>query len=202
MSEQTPQDIDALLLGQTKGLDAGRMNRRSFEIATREWARAGIVCPLLVVCAAHFVLTRQMHAEDTTEHPFIQASAIKSETCLTCHPNKKEGKFVHSAIAMGCEKCHRAISENGKTTITPVATGGELCAMCHDAKRAPVLHVPYREGQCLLCHEPHTSNFPRQVRAETNLLCLSCHVPHSSALPDLLPADVNNDFELCARCHK
>jgi len=116
-----------------------------------------------------------VQAEGTTEHPFIEPSAIKSETCLTCHPDKKEGKFVHSAVAMGCENCHQASSEKGKTAITLVATGGELCAMCHEAKKDPVLHVPYREGQCLICHEPHTSNFPRQARAETNLLCLSCH---------------------------
>lgn len=175
ISEQTRPDVGTLFLGQAIGLNVGKMNRWSFEIAAKEWARAGIVCLLLVVCVAHFVLTRQMHAEDTTEHPLIEPSALKSETCLACHPSKKEGKFVHSAIAMGCEKCHRASSEDGKTTITPVATDGELCAMCHEAKRAPVLHVPYREGQCLICHEPHTSNFPRQVRAETNLLCLSCH---------------------------
>jgi predicted CXXCH cytochrome family protein len=249
-----------------------KIDKQSLETATTKWARISLVLVLLALCAILLVVTRHMQAEDTTEHPFIQPSAIKSETCLTCHPDKKEGRFVHSAVAMGCENCHQASLENGKTTITLVAMGGELCAMCHQAKRDFVLHVPYQGGQCLICHEPHASNFPGQVRAETNLLCLSCHgvnqpdvkvnhetrtvsllggrtltlddyhqavkigldrsgtkghpvtghpisgrdprnkdaalnclschVPHNSALPDLMPADVNNDFELCARCHK
>jgi predicted CXXCH cytochrome family protein len=152
-----------------------KIDKWSLGIAPMEWARPSLKLLMLASWAAVFVGTGQLRAQVTTEHPFIEPSAIKSETCLTCHPDKKEGKFVHSAVAMGCENCHQASSENGKTAITLVATGGELCAMCHEAKKDPVLHVPYREGQCLICHEPHTSNFPRQLRAETNLLCLSCH---------------------------
>jgi predicted CXXCH cytochrome family protein len=114
-------------------------------------------------------------AEETTEHPFIEPQDIKSETCLTCHPDKKEGRFVHSAVTSGCESCHQAASENGKTTITLLATGGELCAMCHEIKQEPVMHGPYKAEQCMICHDPHRSNFPRQLRAETNTLCLSCH---------------------------
>jgi len=114
-------------------------------------------------------------AQVTTEHPFIEPQDIRSETCLTCHPDKKEGKFVHSAVTLGCERCHHAASENGTTTITPVAAGGELCAMCHKAKNDPVLHGPYKNGQCMICHDAHMSNFRRQARAEANTLCLSCH---------------------------
>jgi len=117
----------------------------------------------------------QIPAEEKIEHPFIEQKDIKSETCLTCHPDKKEGKFVHTAVGMGCENCHQAASENSKTTITPVATGGELCAMCHEAKKDPLLHGPYKNGQCLACHNPHSSDHPQQLRAEVNTLCLECH---------------------------
>jgi predicted CXXCH cytochrome family protein len=152
-----------------------KMDKRSFVRATRKWARTNSGRLFLTLGAAILLGAARSQAQMITEHPFIETSAIKSETCLTCHPDKKEGKFVHSAVAMGCENCHQASSENGKTVITLVAAGGELCAMCHEAKKDPILHEPYRQGQCLICHEPHTSNFPRQVRAETNLLCLSCH---------------------------
>ena len=136
----------------------------------------GATGALCLLCFAVLPIANlRVAAEQTTEHPFIEPDAIKSETCLTCHPDKREGKFVHSAVAMGCESCHQAASENGKTSMALVATGGELCAMCHKAKKDPVLHRPYRDGQCLICHDPHTSNFPRQARAETNVLCLSCH---------------------------
>lgn len=134
------------------------------------WLAVRFVLSGLLLVSGQLSATAQ-----TTEHPYIQPAAIKSETCLTCHPDKEEGKFVHPAVGMGCESCHQAASGKGKTTITPVATGGELCATCHEAKKDSVLHKPYRDGQCLICHDPHTSNFPRQVRAETNLLCLSCH---------------------------
>jgi len=114
-------------------------------------------------------------AQTTTEHPFIEPQEIMSETCLTCHPDKREGKFVHTAVTSGCASCHQAASQNGKTTITLLATGGRLCAKCHEARSDPILHGPYKNGQCMICHNPHTSNFPRQLRAETNPLCLSCH---------------------------
>jgi predicted CXXCH cytochrome family protein len=119
----------------------------------------------------------QVSAEEPIEHPLLEQRDIKPETCLTCHPEKKEGKFVHSAVGMGCQKCHQAISEKNKTTITLLATGGELCAKCHEAKKDPVLHGPYRNGQCLICHDPHSSEFKAQTRAAGNSLCLECHAP-------------------------
>jgi predicted CXXCH cytochrome family protein len=78
-------------------------------------------------------------------------------------------------IAMSCLDCHLVASQNERTTITLVATGGELCARCHEAKPAQVMHGPYQAGQCLVCHDPHTGNFPRQTRAQANTLCLGCH---------------------------
>jgi len=119
----------------------------------------------------------QVCAEEPIEHPFIEPKDIKPQTCLTCHPEKKEGKFVHSAVGMGCENCHQVISEKNKTTITLFATGGDLCAKCHEARKDPVLHGPYKNGQCLICHDPHSSEFKAQTRSAGNSLCLECHAP-------------------------
>ena len=85
---------------------------------------------------------------------------------------------------MGCEKCHQAISqkEKEKTTITLLAQDGALCARCHEASKDPVQHGPYKSGQCLICHNPHASNFPRQTRAAVSTLCGSCH---STGQPDV-----------------
>jgi len=127
---------------------------------------------LLVIMAS---VSRQVPAEEPIEHPFIEQKDIKSETCLTCHPEKKQGKFVHTAVGTGCENCHQATSEKTKTTITLVATGGDLCAMCHEAAKGPVLHGPYKNGQCLTCHDPHSSEFKAETRAAVNSLCLACH---------------------------
>lgn len=132
---------------------------------------------LLALSAMLSTAKGQAPAQDASEHPFIKSSDMKSETCLTCHAEKKEGKFVHSAVGMGCENCHQAASENEKTTVSLVATGGGLCAMCHKAAKDPVVHGPYQSGQCLTCHDPHQSEFKAQTRAETNSLCLACHAP-------------------------
>ena len=140
--------------------------------------RAKIIMAGPFLSAAMLItFSRTSPAEQTTEHPFISPDDIKSETCLTCHPDKKEGKAVHTAVGMGCENCHQATSEKDqeKTTITLIAEGGNLCARCHEVSKDPVVHGPYKTGQCLVCHEPHASNFPKQTRAETNILCLSCH---------------------------
>jgi predicted CXXCH cytochrome family protein len=117
----------------------------------------------------------KLSGEDMVEHPFIEKSDIRPETCLTCHPEKKGAKFVHTALGMGCTNCHQVTSENNKTTITLRAMGGDLCAICHAAKKGPVLHGPYKAGQCLVCHDPHTGDYPGQTRAEISTLCLSCH---------------------------
>jgi predicted CXXCH cytochrome family protein len=132
---------------------------------------------LVLLANLLFLLVSQTRAQEQSGHPFIEPKEIKSETCLTCHPDKKGGKFVHTAVGMGCENCHQATSDKEKQTtrIELVATGGDLCAVCHEAKKDPVLHGPYKNGECLTCHDPHTSEHPKQLRAEVNSLCLECH---------------------------
>lgn len=154
---------------------AGIMERLSLQ--RRFIVQAGRALVLLWAFSAVLGLhAGQLPDQESMQHPYIEQREIKSETCLTCHPEKKEGKFLHTALGLGCERCHRVTSENGKTTITPIATGGALCAMCHAVKKAAVLHGPYRDGQCLTCHEPHASQFRAQVRAPGNSLCLECHL--------------------------
>jgi predicted CXXCH cytochrome family protein len=132
---------------------------------------------MFLLAASALVMSKAtgVSGEDMIEHPFIERKDIKPETCLTCHPEKKGAKFLHTALEMGCTSCHRVDSENSKTTITLRATGGDLCAICHAAKKEAVLHGPYAAGQCLVCHDPHTGDYPAQTRAEINTLCLSCH---------------------------
>ncbi len=148
-------------------------------------ARSNLKASLLIVTAVATLplLTvticrqAQAQAQPVTEHPFIAPGEIKTETCLGCHPDKKEGKFVHTAVASGCESCHQATSDQAKekTTVTLMAQGGELCAMCHETQKEVVVHKPYQLGQCLVCHEAHSSAYKAQLRANVNSTCLSCH---------------------------
>jgi len=132
---------------------------------------------LMLVAATAPVKAEPIITLVTAEHPYIDPKAIKTETCIKCHPNKSQGKFVHTAVGQGCDNCHTATSENNKTTITDVATGGDLCAMCHEAPKASVQHEPFKSGQCLVCHDAHTGDYSKQLRASVNDLCLTCHGP-------------------------
>ena len=136
----------------------------------------GALLFLLALSASIFLKVSKASAAESTNHPFLGIRDLKSETCLECHPTKSQGKFVHTAVRMGCEKCHQTVSQNYRTTMTLVATGGDLCARCHEAKNDPFQHQPFKAGECLICHNPHAGAYEAQTRAAVDTLCLSCHM--------------------------
>lgn len=152
-------------------------------VSTANSVRRVVLAGFFLISTFAANLYRQANAQTLTGHPYIEASKVNLDTCLRCHPDKEEGKFVHSAIDNGCETCHQVVSaeKEEKTSITLLAEGGELCAMCHEAKPRQVAHGPYKSGNCTICHEPHSSQFPAQLRADENTLCDSCHEANSSS---------------------
>src|ERR1039458_8429290 len=40
------------------------------------------------------------------KHPVPLDPKADTSTCIACHEDKTKGKFVHSAMAMGCTACH------------------------------------------------------------------------------------------------
>jgi predicted CXXCH cytochrome family protein len=147
----------------------------SFRIRLAEGSKRGHFL-LFVVSAVWASGISRLSAADSTDHPYVETKDLKPKTCLKCHPTKNEGKFVHTAVGMGCEYCHHAASADNKTTITLIATGGALCTKCHEIKKNLVLHGPYQAGQCLICHNPHAGAYQAQTRATVNTLCRSCHM--------------------------
>lgn len=109
------------------------------------------------------------------EHPVPLEKNVDAAKCLECHDDKTKGKHVHSAIAMGCTTCHEVKVEKDVTTVNLVSPREELCATCHEKSRQTTLHGPYAKGNCVLCHDPHATDFDKQLRAEGNSLCLECH---------------------------
>ncbi|MGZ7042595.1 MAG: hypothetical protein ACXVH7_12455, partial [Thermoanaerobaculia bacterium] len=59
-----------------------------------------------------------MSAQEQLEHPYIEPKDVKAETCLTCHPEKMQRQFVHTAVRMGCPECHHIVTGKNQTTIT------------------------------------------------------------------------------------
>lgn len=110
------------------------------------------------------------------QHPVPLGQNPDSATCIECHADKTKGKRVHSAMAMGCNACHVVTQARDVTTINLVAPAKDLCFSCHAKSTEKILHGPYAQGNCIVCHSPHSSNWPNQLLAPTQDLCMGCHV--------------------------
>lgn len=108
-------------------------------------------------------------------HPVTLKSDASTATCNECHGNIRKGKYVHTALEMGCTNCHRVQNENGVTRVTLVAPATELCLTCHLLSEDKVLHRPYKMGDCVVCHSPHASDFPEHTWVAHQDICLGCH---------------------------
>lgn len=137
-----------------------------------EKSKPCIVISVLSVLLFVIVLSVVVQA---AEHPVPLAKNPDPATCVECHADKNKGKYVHSAIAMGCTTCHSVTSAKGATLISLVSPASDLCFTCHEKSSDKVLHRPYAEGECVACHSPHASNYPNQLLTDSQDLCLGCH---------------------------
>ncbi len=117
-------------------------------------------------------------------HPVPLDKNTDSAKCIECHEDKAKGKYVHSAIAMGCTSCHEIRVTKDVTRVKLItATPYSLCLTCHADKNAAdlkgTIHPP-AVRDCLKCHDPHTSDNKNQLLKPTSgganeNLCLTCH---------------------------
>jgi predicted CXXCH cytochrome family protein len=110
------------------------------------------------------------------EHPVPLEKNVDAAKCLECHEDKTKGEHVHTAISMGCTSCHEVKVDKDTTFVELNAPKEELCFSCHEKSKAQVQHGPYAKGGCVLCHDPHVTEFDNHLRAEGNALCLECHL--------------------------
>jgi predicted CXXCH cytochrome family protein len=141
-----------------------------------------------------------------------------------CHATLLSGKNIHPATE-ACDGCHEATGAThpvkGQKTFKLTQEPPALCFTCHDelGKKSHV-HPPVKEGACVTCHNPHSSNQPKLLAhpmlelcgtchaAEAGAKlphgpvaageCTSCHAPHESDTPALL---VKQGETLCFTCH-
>lgn len=160
------------------------------------------------------------------------------EHCTTCHRPHGEirgseeftRKYVHKPVQEGkCSECHTPHqAASGKLTL---GEANAICLKCHEDKVTFYLFNAHGQaaiwsgqGQCLSCHEVHSSNYRgllvnepyRVCRAchynmkphhfllaanlsEEQLPCTDCHNPHSNEAYAYLKMDQKN---LCLDCHK
>ncbi len=159
-------------------------------------------------------------------------TAPGSESCTGCHAPITQGRVLHRALEKhDCASCHRAVTaEAGKCRSRTaskwalVRTEPELCYGCHKRMdQSKSVHTAVRQGSCLACHAPHSSNFaglilqPREkvcfeCHDADSLVtkpvkhapvaegrCLDCHDPHGGNLPYNVKAESGSSF--CLKCH-
>jgi len=118
-------------------------------------------------------------------HPVPLEKNTDSAKCIECHEDKAKGKFVHSAIALGCTSCHEIRVNKDVTRVKLItSTPQALCITCHadmDAAQLKGTVHPPAVRDCLKCHSPHASGNKYQLLRSTSgttkddNLCLTCH---------------------------
>lgn len=108
-------------------------------------------------------------------HPVPLKENTEAATCLGCHGKISQGKYVHTAMAMGCTTCHNIVNKAGTTRVELVSPVNQLCLTCHPPASYKVQHRPYQQGDCIICHSPHASDFPAHTWVSVQDTCLGCH---------------------------
>lgn len=133
---------------------------------------------IFVLATFAVISTSRLSAD---EHPVPLEKNTDAAKCLECHEDRTKGAHVHTAIAMGCTTCHEVKVEKDTTNVDLIAPKEELCFTCHEKSKETALHGPYDKGSCVICHDPHVSEFDKQLRASGNALCQECHLDRKTS---------------------
>ncbi len=88
------------------------------------------------------------------EHPGV---VPKDAECTSCHAAKVRGKSVHSVMATSCDVCHVTQTQGDMTMVSLSMPKQKICFACHQESTALREHVPAVKGQCIDCHDAHSS---------------------------------------------
>jgi len=89
------------------------------------------------------------------EHPGV---VPKDAECTSCHAAKIRGKSVHSVMATSCEVCHLTQTQGDMMLVMLSMPKQKICFACHQESTALRQHVPEVKGQCIDCHDAHSSD--------------------------------------------
>ena len=109
----------------------------------------------------------------------VASKILKKKECSECHTSIYN-KFMHEA-AEDCSTCHEAVEKKhpkkGVKSFKLVDKVPDLCFTCHEENAVKkYLHAPSSEGECLMCHNPHSSRKPGLlIKNNTSKLCAECH---------------------------
>jgi predicted CXXCH cytochrome family protein len=133
--------------------------------------------------------------ESTQVNNIARKDSLKNgNTRSTSDADKKSSLFFHKPFAeRKCELCHTEDRHLVKQT-------PELCYLCHtDFKNSyKNIHGPVASGECLNCHNQHSSQYSKLLNRAGQQLCIYCHSPNqiyrNKSHIDIEDAD-------CTLCH-
>ncbi len=130
----------------------------------------------------------------------VQLTAADTDSlCYKCHTEKRQGgaKNQHPPFSQSngsCVECHDPHAANRKYFLKK--PDRVLCLGCHDSNAQRITGQPSSQNQsgkpklinlsskhvhepvglsCLVCHNAHSSDFPKGLRAPVYDLCMGCH---------------------------
>jgi predicted CXXCH cytochrome family protein len=136
-------------------------------------------CMQNAVLAVALLLFVRATAAQTSASIVEHRSLRAASDCSQCQANKNAGKSVHTAMELGCARCHQVVTDGKTVSVRLNMPKAQLCLACHLKSSEEYVHEPYARGRCTACHDPHSSDYPAHLRAEPNALCLECHAQRS-----------------------
>lgn len=133
----------------------------------------------------------------------IPFSVSAEEGCVSlhCHSGMLKASNLHAPVHT-CLVCHTMTGQKhplkGKRTTSIVMDIPNLCNNCHPKEdNIKNLHLPFKNGMCTGCHNPHESNERSLLKQPPAILCTGCH-------PDLLTGKLLHGpaSSDCLFCHK
>lgn len=97
------------------------------------------------------------------EHPGVVPADAE---CTSCHAAKIRGRSVHSVMATSCDVCHVTQTRGDMTLVSLSMPKQKICFACHQESTAMQLHLPAVKGQCIDCHDAHSSERKMLLRAQ------------------------------------
>ncbi|MBI5100775.1 MAG: hypothetical protein HZB33_02900 [Nitrospirae bacterium] len=123
------------------------------------------------------------HNPHQTDFPKM-LNARGNDVCFQCHTDKAEAfkgkKFVHNPVQDNCINCHSPHAGEYKFNFSSEGSM-DLCFNCHSDKKEWIAAVKVKHGgletdrKCLACHDPHVSDFPKQLVKQPVDTCMLCH---------------------------
>lgn len=145
------------------------------------------------------------HRPHESNAPFLLKTDTVERLCASCHevPLKR---FAHDPFAQGrCSDCHEAHQSKNKMLLKG-GEGPQQCYRCHTAlettmKTASQVHKPASED-CVTCHNPHSSDYQRELKSPLAQTCLACHkdVGKKADGATVKHTAMTSDHQ-CANCH-